>query len=210
MNFLITAGATREYIDPVRFISNPSSGEMGISIASASKKMGHDVILIMGHCTTKNPQEIPMVMASSAAQMQKAVYKYLDWADVLVMTAAVGDWKAKRIEKKKIKKENKSLTLELTRNPDVLASVGRLKKKGKKIFLVGFSVDTESLVSNAKKKLKNKNLDLIVANPKNTFGSVGIEATIIDKKDKLTQLPMQPKKRIARKLVKIIEKALSK
>lgn len=208
MNILVTAGATREYLDPVRFISNPSSGRMGIAIAEAAKKRGHNVILVAGYCHVDVPDGIPIVMGTTTKEMHKAVRQYLDWADVLVMNAAVGDWRIKKVSKKKIKKEGKTLTLKLIANPDILAEAGKLKKRGKKIFLAGFSVDTESLIDNAKKKLKKKNLDLIIANPIDTFGSSGTAVTVINRKGEATKLPLLSKKQLAGKLVRLIEKEI--
>ena len=207
MNILVTAGATREFLDPVRFISNPSSGRMGVKIAEAAKKRGHNVILVVGCCTVNVPDEMPIVMGTTALEMRKMIRQYLDWADVLVMNAAVGDWRMKKVSKQKIKKEAKTLTLKLTANPDILAEIGKLKKRGKKIFLVGFSVDTESLINNAKKKLKKKNLDLIIANPIDTFGSTGAGVTIINRNGEITKLALFSKKQLAGKLVRLIEKA---
>lgn len=206
MNYLIAAGATREYIDPIRFISNPSSGRMGMAVAEAAKERGHNVILIMAHCSILPPKEIPLVRVTTAAQMRKAIKQYVDWADILVMAAAVGDWKAAHRSRQKIKREAKTLTVKLTANPDILAEVGRLKKRGKKIFLVGFSLDTGSLIENAKKKLQKKGIDLIIANPPDTFGESVSRVAIVDKRGEVIQLPLLPKKRLAGKLVRMVER----
>jgi len=207
MNFLITAGATREYIDPVRFISNPSSGKMGIAIAEEAKRKHHKVRLIAGYCAVSMPKQFPIVKAETAGKMRKAVLQYINWADILIMAAAVGDWKIQRKSRQKIKKEDKILTLKLIPNPDILAEVGRLRKRSKKIFLVGFSVDTKSLLENAKKKLKRKYIDMIVVNSPSTFGSVKIKAVIINRGNNIARLPEITKKQFAKKLVKIIEKS---
>lgn len=208
MNFLITAGPTREYIDPVRFISNPSSGRQGFSIAEQAKRMGHNVILIIGPGTIAPPREIPIVHVTTAEEMLKSVLQYKDWMDVLVMNAAVSDWKVLGRSKQKIKKR-KTLNLKLTLNPDILGYFGKLKKQGKTkkgLILVGFSIDTNNLVNNAKRKLKDKILDIVVANPLDTFGSQATESVIIDNRGTVMKLPLMSKKHLAIRLLKLIEK----
>lgn len=207
MNFLITAGPTREYIDPVRFISNPSSGRQGFAIASEARKNGHNVILIIGPYTIEPPKEIPFIRITTAEEMLNSVSQYKDWMDVLVMNAAVSDWRVVGKSKYKIKK-NEILNLKLALNPDILAYISKLRKQGKtrqNLLLVGFSVDTGDLISNAKKKLKDKNLDIVVANPVDTFGSSAVESIIIDKNGNIMKLPMMAKKQFAVRLIKLIE-----
>jgi phosphopantothenoylcysteine decarboxylase/phosphopantothenate--cysteine ligase len=208
MNILITAGPTREYIDPIRFITNASSGKQGIAIAEFAKKKGHNVILVMGPSAVEMPKEIPMVCAATAEDMYKSVLQYKDWMDALVMNAAVSDWRAQKISKRKIKKTKKTFNLKLVNNPDILSNIGRLKKQKKlekKPVLVGFCVETENLIINAKKKLKEKNLDVIVANPREAIGSNATEPVIIDKSGKIIELPLMTKKDIARKIIKLVE-----
>lgn len=202
MNFLITAGPTREYIDPVRFISNASSGRQGFSIAQEVKRKGHNVILIIGPGTVEPPKGIPIVHVTTAEQMLKAVLQYKDWMDVLIMTAAVSDWKVIGRKRQKIKKE-KNLTLKLVLNPDILSYVSRLKRT-KSLLLVGFSVDTGDLIKNAKKKLKEKNLDIIVANPPDSIGSTATTSVIIDRTGAIMKLPLMSKKELAKRLIKLI------
>lgn len=207
MNFLVTAGPTREYIDPIRFISNASSGRQGMAVAEAAKKKGHNVILIIGPGTVQPPKEIPLIHVTTAKEMLKSVLQYKDWMDVLVMTAAVGDWKAVGKSKQKIKKK-KTLNLKLTLNPDILAYIGKLKKQGKAkkdLILVGFSIDTRDLINNAKKKLKDKNLDIIVANPIDSFGSNATESVIMDNRGTVIKLPLMSKKDFADRLIKLIQ-----
>lgn len=202
MNFLITSGPTREYIDPIRFISNPSSGRQGFSIAQEAKRRGHNVILIIGPGTVDPPKEIPLVHVTTATEMLKSVVQYKDWMDVLVMSAAVSDWRVVRRSKQKIKKR-KELNLILACNPDILSYVSKLKTKSG-LIMVGFSVDTDNLINNAKKKLKEKNLDIIVANPVDTFGAVATESVIIDKTGTIMKLPLMSKKQLAARLIKLI------
>lgn len=203
MNFLITAGPTREYIDPIRFISNSSSGRQGFSIAQEAKRRGHNVILIVGPGTVEPPKEIPLVHVTTAKDMFRSVVQYKDWMDVLIMNAAVSDWKVVRRSKQKIKKV-KRLNIRLTRNPDILSYVSKLKTKPG-LILVGFSVDTGDLINSAKKKLKEKGLDIIVANPIDTFGSTATESVIIDKSGTIMKLPLISKKELAARLVKLIK-----
>lgn len=207
MNFLITAGPTREYIDPVRFISNPSSGRQGFAIASEARKRGHNVILIVGPGTVEPPKETPLIRITTAEEMLKSVLQYKDWMDVLVMNAAVSDWKVVGKRRQKIKKKN-VLNLRLSLNPDILTYISRLKKQGKTkqgLLLVGFSIDTVELINNAKKKLKDKNLDIVVANPVDTFGSSATESVIIDKTGTIMKLPLMGKKQLASRLIKLIQ-----
>lgn len=208
MNFLITAGPTREYIDPIRFISNASSGRQGIAIAEQAKKRGHSVVLIMGPCAVGAPKEIPIVSITTAEEMLKSVLQYKDWMDVFIMNAAVGDWKVVGKAKNKIKKSGGKLNLKLALNPDILARVGKLKKQKKtkkNPILVGFSVDTRDYVSDAEDKLKNKGLDIIVANPLESLNSIATESVIIDRAGTTMKLPLMSKKDLAKRLIRIIE-----
>lgn len=202
MNFLITAGPTREYIDPIRFISNSSSGRQGFAIAQEAKRKGHSVILIIGPGTVEPPREMPLVRVTTAEEMLKSVLQYKDWMDVLVMNAAVCDWKVIGRSRQKIKK-TKKLNLGLALNTDILCYVSKLKKK-QGLILVGFSVDTGDLINNAKKKLKDKDLDIIVANSIDTFGSQATESVIVDKTGTIMKLPLMSKKDLATRLVKLI------
>lgn len=215
MNFLITAGPTREYLDPVRFISNPSTGRMGVSIARAAKKKRHKVTLIAGPLSVPVPDSISLLKVVSARDMLQTVKQHLKWADVLVMTAAVGDWRPRAQKKHKIKKTTNEIIIKLIRNPDLLAEAAKLKKQGKtkkKLILVGFSVDTEEAVKNAKRKIKKKNLDLIVANrinsTKSGFAALTNQVVIIDRYSKVVRLPLLTKQVLADKLVKRIEEML--
>lgn len=159
---LITAGPTYEALDPVRFIGNHSSGKMGFAIAEEAAKRGANVILISGptNCVTidKNIKTIPVV---SAKEMYAEVFKHYKNVDIAIASAAVADYAPKEIASEKIKKKDDSLTLELVKNPDILMEMGLQKKHQ---FLVGFALETENEEINAKGKLKNKNLDMIVLN----------------------------------------------
>ena len=156
---LVTAGATREPIDGVRFISNRSSGKMGIRIAETAAERGAEVILVAGTLSVEPPKGMRTVRVSTTEDMRKAVVELLPEADVVVMAAAPGDYKVKNYSPEKIK--SPTLTLELEKNPDIAAEVGKLKGDKK---LVVFAAETNDLIGNAMKKLESKNADLMVAN----------------------------------------------
>jgi phosphopantothenoylcysteine decarboxylase / phosphopantothenate---cysteine ligase len=165
---LVTAGPTREFIDPVRFISNPSSGKMGVSMAEAARTLGGDVILLHGPVSISMPERLQCENFTSADDLFELVQKHAD-ADVVIKTAAVSDFKPATRSDQKTKKESAMLSVDLERNPDILAWLGDHKKKGQ--ILIGFAMETENLVQNAKKKLKSKNLDWICANSISDSGS---------------------------------------
>jgi len=158
---LVTAGPTQEEIDPVRFISNHSSGKMGYAIARQARLRGAEVTLVTGPCCIPPPYGVEVVRVQSAAAMREAVLVRLDQTDVVIKAAAVADYRPKARAGQKVKKGAEELALELEKNPDILGEVGRLKGKQ---LLVGFAAETDDLVANAKAKLARKNLDLIVAN----------------------------------------------
>lgn len=159
---LVTAGPTHEYIDPVRYISNPSTGKMGVAMARAAWYRGADVRLIVGPVQVDS-WGLETVRVTSANEMMNAVMANLNWADYIVKAAAVGDYRAKEVSSLKIKREGKeSLTLELVSNPDIAAEVGKSKRAGQ--VLVGFAAETDRISENARSKLARKNLDFILAN----------------------------------------------
>ncbi|MCS7171238.1 MAG: bifunctional phosphopantothenoylcysteine decarboxylase/phosphopantothenate--cysteine ligase CoaBC [Aquificaceae bacterium] len=165
---LITVGATREFIDRVRFISNLSSGLMGFSLARVFRWYGADVRVVAGFTTSQEPPNIEIIRVVSTQEMREKVIGLKDWADLVVMNSAVADYRPAKTYSGKLKKE-KRLTLELIKNPDILEELG--KEKGNKI-LVGFALEEEEkLLSGAEKKLKEKNLDAVVANPLQSMGS---------------------------------------
>jgi phosphopantothenoylcysteine decarboxylase/phosphopantothenate--cysteine ligase len=197
-HLVVTAGGTREYIDPVRYIGNPSSGKMGYAIAEAAHDRGAKVTLITAS-SLPEPDGVTVVPVETAAQMKRAVAKAVAKADALLMAAAVADYRPKTRAKSKIKKESPGLTLELVRTPDILGGVrGNFIK-------VGFAAESEDLVANARKKLAKKNLDLIVANDitdkKSGFGVDTNKVTLIDKKGKAESLPLMGKREVADKIL---------
>ncbi len=160
--FLITVGATREEIDPVRFISNRSSGRMGFALAEAALKRGGDVTVVAGVTTVDPPAGVKVVRALSAAEMDQAVARESQNASVFIGAAAIADYRPAQRANQKIKKTEESVTLALERTPDVLANVAASRQNG--MLVVGFAAETENVVANAREKLRNKNLDAIVAN----------------------------------------------
>ena len=162
---LITAGPTHEYIDPVRFISNPSTGKMGFAMARAAWHRGADVKIISGSVEINNVNSygLEIIKIKSALEMLEAVKENLSWADIIIKAAAVGDYRAKNFSSQKIKRGNKNeLTIELEQNPDIAAETGKLKRENQ--ILVGFAAETENLIENAREKIARKNLDFILAN----------------------------------------------
>ncbi len=195
---LITAGATREKIDPVRYITNHSTGKMGYALAKVAKAKGASVTLVTGKTDLPKPVGVDVVEISSARDMFREVTeRYFD-QDVVIKAAAVADFKPKTVSDSKIKKDNASLSIELEGTDDILKYLG--EKKAHQI-LVGFCMETENLIENAKKKLEKKNLDMICANsltvPGAGFGTDTNVITLIEKGGKITELPMDTKEHLA-------------
>ncbi len=204
---VVTAGGTQEPIDPVRHISNRSSGKMGYALAEAARDRGAEVKLITAPTPLPAPAGIEITPVRTAAEMKMAVSEAVAHADALLMAAAVADYQPKDTAKKKIKKDSPSLTLELVRTPDILAEVtGKLVK-------VGFAAESEDLVTNARNKLKQKGLDLIVANDitdaHSGFGTDTNKVTIIDRKGNVDELPLLTKREVAERILDRVIQLLS-
>jgi len=195
---VVTAGGTREYIDPVRYIGNPSSGKMGYALAEAARDRGAKVTLITA-ASLPEPEGITVVPVETAVQMKQAVTKAVGKVDALLMAAAVADYQSRTTAKSKIKKDSPSLTLELVRTPDILGEV-----KGN-FIRVGFAAESDDLVANARKKLAGKKLDLIVANDitdkKSGFGVDTNKVTLIGKDGKAEKLPLMSKREVADRIL---------
>lgn len=204
-NVLVTAGPTRANIDPVRFISNNSTGKMGYEIAIEARNRGANVTLISGPTNLKAPEGINFIKVTENEQMYNEVFKVYDNMDIVIKAAAVADYKAKEFSNQKIKKSSGDLNLVLTRDRDILKSLG--EKKTHQI-LVGFAAESENLLENAKGKLQRKNLDYILANDitsKDTgFASNDNKVTIISKDGNLVPLEKMSKRSVARTLFDII------
>ncbi len=203
---LITAGPTYEAIDPVRFIGNHSSGLMGYEIAKAAANLGAQVILVSGpsHLSISH-SAIDLHKVISAEQMYHSVHSYFPEMDIAICAAAVSDYRPRTVADQKIKKEESDLTIELIKNKDILLSLGEQKQKQ---YLVGFALETENEIENAKKKLKKKNLDAIVLNSLNDigagFGKQTNKITFIDKNLNLTAFDVKEKSEVASDILKEI------
>lgn len=208
---LITAGPTYEAIDPVRFIGNHSSGKMGFEIAKASANLGAEVILISGPTHQKTDNDaIKVIPVVSASEMHEEVHKHFDGIDVAILSAAVADYKPKYVADKKIKKKDPTLILELEKTKDILASLGDIKKKQ---LLVGFALETNNEIENAIKKLKSKNLDLIVLNSLSDkgagFGVNTNKITLIDSEENITNYNLKSKAEVAQDILSEIIKLIN-
>jgi len=207
---VVTAGPTHEPLDPVRFISNPSSGKMGYAVARAAEQRGARVTLIAGPNTLADPQNVKLIQVETAREMAEAVFGCLPEADLVVKAAAVSDYRPARAAARKIKKVKKEMTLALERNPDILEELGR-RKKGQ--VLVGFAAETEKLAANATKKLAAKNLDMIVANlvgkPGSGFGVDTNRVKFFYKNGDKESLPAMEKDAVAHILLdRVVERFL--
>lgn len=205
---LVTAGPTREAIDPVRFISNRSSGKMGFAIAEELQRRGAAVTLIAGPNILTRPGNITYIEVESADEMKEICLQHFKKSDIIIMSAAVADFTPEVKAAHKIKKGNTSATIPLSPTVDILAEMGKLKSNGQ--FLTGFALETENGLQNATDKLKRKNLDLIVLNTLADAGA-GFEmntnkVTLIDKKERVTEYDLKSKVEVATDIVnKIIE-----
>jgi len=204
---VVTAGGTREPIDPVRHIGNRSTGKMGYAVAEAARDRGAEVKLITASTALHEPAGIEVTHVETAVQMKEAVDKATAKADALIMAAAVADYQPKTTAKAKIKKKTPDLTLELVRTPDILTEVkGNLVK-------VGFAAESEDTVENARRKLQKKQLDIIIANDitdtDSGFGTDTNKVTIISKDGKVESLPLLAKREVADKILDKVAQLLS-
>ena len=200
---LLTAGPTFEAIDPVRFIGNHSSGKMGYALASLAANLGAEVVLVSGPVGLRlEDPMVNLVSVSSAEQMYEAVHEFYTDCDVAILSAAVADYRPKQVASEKIKKKEGTLTLELEKTKDILASLGANKTNQ---FLVGFALETENELENAKTKLKKKNLDLIVLNSLRDkgagFGKDTNKVTLITKGNKVIPFQVKNKKEVAKDIL---------
>lgn len=207
---LVTAGSTEEPIDPVRYISNRSSGKMGAALAEAAAARGAMVTLIVGAHTAHLPSDVEIIHALTAREMAKAVKKEYKKHDALIMAAAVADFRPVRVSRGKIKKNSAAcLTLELERTEDILGSIGKTKGD---TLIVGFSLETDETLKNARKKLTEKNLDMVVMNnplePGAGFEVDTNKVTILEKGKKVQELPLLPKREVAEHILDRVVKLL--
>jgi len=209
VTFLITAGPTREPIDPVRYISNRSSGKMGYAIAEAALTAGHDVILISGPVNLLPPHNAKFISVSTSDEMFDAVHQHADSSDVCVLCAAVADYKPAQVSPVKIKKRAAGISLELIPTRDILQSLGQ--RQNRKFLLVGFAAETDHLEANAREKLRKKNCDIIVANDTRVgMESDENELLILFRDGEMKKISCAPKKILARELVEIFSNSQQK
>lgn len=205
---LITAGPTREAIDPVRFLTNHSSGKMGYALARAASYRGAEVKLISGPTELETPLDVDLIKVESAAEMKDEVFREADSADIIIMAAAVADYRPHEYSTQKIKKKDGDLNLNLERTTDILAKLG--EKKDKSQLLIGFAAESENLLENAQQKLRKKQADYIIANDiskKNiAFGSDKNQVSILSKEGS-TKLPLLEKEKLAHKIFDYIIRA---
>ncbi len=205
---IVTAGPTQEPIDPVRFLTNHSSGKMGYAIARAAVEAGNEVILISGPVAIAAPDNVQLINVTTAKQMYAAVMAVIDNCDIFIATAAVADYTPKQVSQHKIKKREEQVTLELQKTPDILAAVAALTNSP---FTVGFAAETENLIANAQAKLVKKKLDMVIANrvgPDQGFNSDKNAVTILRHNYSPLKLPLMPKLELAREIIAIVNNLL--
>jgi len=208
-HILITAGATQEKIDPVRFISNHSTGKMGYELARACAYRGANVTLISGKTHLAPPLFVHTVFVTSAKEMFEEVKEYAKNADIIIKAAAVADYRPKHIFDEKVKKKDGNLSMELERTDDILYYLGKNKKNNQ--FLCGFSMETENMIENSKQKMEKKNLDMIVANNLKQEGAgFGTETNAVTllSKEEIIQIPLMSKFEAAIKILDEIKKKI--
>ena len=219
MKIIVTAGPTREYLDPVRFLSNPSTGKMGFAIAAEAARRGHEVTLVAGPVTLKTPKGVERVDVVSAREMLARSLEGLGSLEglekvVFISTAAVADWRPARCSAKKLKKSQMSGTLKLVRNPDILKTISKLSRPSKppkpsKLFLVGFAAETNDVLKEAARKCREKGLSFIVANDVTQrgcgFGADTNRVTFVFPDGSQRKFPLMTKRMVAKRILDEIE-----
>jgi phosphopantothenoylcysteine decarboxylase/phosphopantothenate--cysteine ligase len=206
LRLLVSAGPTREYLDPVRFVSNPSSGRMGYAVAEAARDRGAEVVLVSGPTCLKAPWGVEVVRVESALEMRQAILERYPWAKAVVMAAAVADYRPAEVLKDKEPKAEAEKTIRLVPNPDILKELGE-RKEGR--VLVGFAMETASGLERAQEKLRRKNLDLIALNWVNRegvgFGSPENEVVLIARDGRVLELPRMEKRQVAHRILDLVK-----
>ena len=206
MKILVTAGPTREPLDPVRFLSNRSSGKMGYALAARAAGRGHDVVLISGPVSLAAPEGVSLVAVTTAADMLRAVQAHLDWCEVLVMAAAVADWRPVTCSETKLKKASMPPQVALERTVDILATMAPLKAH--RVF-AGFAAETDDVIEEARRKVEAKGLDLIVANdvsdPDAGFAVDTNRVTLVYADGTAEPWPIMSKVDVAERVIAVLE-----
>jgi phosphopantothenoylcysteine decarboxylase/phosphopantothenate--cysteine ligase len=208
LRILVTAGPTVEPIDPVRYITNRSSGKMGYALAGAARRRGADVMLVSGPTDLKPPVDVTFCGVKTTEEMKRAVLDGRGQYDVIIKAAAVSDYRPRERAAQKIKKQKEIQSIELVRNPDILAELGK-KRGNSRCILVGFSAETEDLLANATEKLRQKNLDMIVANDVSRedagFESDTNLVKVIYRDGEMEEFPLMAKEEVADQLLERIK-----
>ena len=204
MRILITAGGTREYLDPVRFISNASSGRMGYALAREAFRAGHKVTLVTAATAQRPPSQAKVIEVETAAQMFKAVKKHFEKCDCLIMAAAVADYTPSGPAKTKIKKTGKALTIKLKPTADILKWAGGHKRKNQ--IVIGFALEDKAIRSCAEKKLNEKNLDMIIANTPAAIGADKSTVQIKTPGSPWSTIENATKVTTAKSIIRLVEK----
>jgi len=202
---LISAGPTREWLDPVRFISNPSSGKMGYALANAAKARGFKVTLVSGPVTLSCPSGVERIMVNTAVEMNEVMSQHFPASSLTIMTAAVCDHRPKVLHEQKIKKDKVSESIELVSNPDILLNLGKYKRMDQ--ILVGFAAETENHIAHAKIKLQQKNLDWIAVNDvsgNQAFEADDNELTLISNDEQSIIFEKEDKISLAKKILDLV------
>ena len=211
MKVLVTAGPTREFIDPVRFLSNPSTGRMGFAVARAARAAGHEVTLVAGPVALRTPKGVRRIDVVSARDMQAAVMA--ETFDCLIATAAVADWRPARMAAKKLKKREMDGTLRLVRNPDILKTVAAKMRGIRRPILIGFAAETGEPTAEAVRKCREKRLDLVVANDVTAagsgFGTTTNRVSFVFPDGCIERLPLLPKAAVARRIVNAVKELVA-
>jgi phosphopantothenoylcysteine decarboxylase/phosphopantothenate--cysteine ligase len=198
LRFLVAAGPTREFLDPIRYLSNRSSGRMGYAIADAARAISSQVTLVSGPTALQSPKGVAFVPVTTAQEMAEAVWNRFDAVDICIMAAAVCDFRPKKTDKSKITKGSFGGVLELEATPDILAELGRRRKSQ---VLVGFAAETDDVENHAREKLVRKKLDFIVANDASAFDAETTRVTFITREGKIERLSEMPKVEVAKLIV---------
>jgi len=203
MRILITAGPTREFLDPVRYLSNRSTGTLGYAVAAAAQRRGHDVTLVTGPVSLAPPAGVRVVRIVSAAELARETLAVLPGADAVVMTAAVADYTPANVSQHKLKKTGQPISLTFVPTADVLAEIGRRKRPGQ--VVMGFSLETEDGPAEARRKLVAKNCDFMVLNSPSNFGDVPVNVTVLSRGGDPAELNNLPKSELAERLLDLLE-----
>lgn len=204
---LITAGPTREHLDPVRFLTNASSGLMGFALAKAARRLGARVVVVCGPTRITMPWGVAAHPVTTGEEMCRKTLALARRADVVIGAAAVSDWKFPRAAARKIKKTGRPLTITLLPNPDILAALG---SRARRPFLVGFSLETHDWLEHARGKMRRKNLDLIVANRHTALGSDRTRVAVLFRAGKTRLLPPMSKERAAAEILRCVEESFAR